>query len=76
VKRLESNGLVRRRRRPDDERSVEITLTDEGLALRDRARAVPSAIGDAMGLTPGESALAMSLLRRLTANVTAHRQGL
>ena len=76
VKRLESNGLVRRRRRPDDERSVEITLTDQGLALRDRARTVPSAIGDAMGLTPGESALAMSLLRRLTANVTAHRQGL
>lgn len=73
VKRLETNGLVRRVRRPDDERSVEVTLTDQGLALRERARSVPAAIGDAMGLDPDEVAAAMSLLRRLTANVTAPR---
>jgi MarR family transcriptional regulator, organic hydroperoxide resistance regulator len=71
VKRLEGNGLVRRERRPDDERSVEVTLTPEGRDLRERARTVPDAIGEAMGLTSEEFDLARSLLRRLTANVTA-----
>ncbi|WP_208117258.1 MarR family winged helix-turn-helix transcriptional regulator [Streptomyces sp. NBC_00582] len=70
LKRLEANGLLRRERRPDDERSVALCLTEAGAHLRDRARAVPLAIGDAMGLTPEQDALAKHLLRLLTANVT------
>lgn len=70
LKRLEANGLLRRERRSDDERSVAIRLTDEGAGLRERARAVPSAIGDAMGLTPEQDATAKQLLRQLVANVT------
>jgi DNA-binding MarR family transcriptional regulator len=69
VKRLEANGLVRRERRADDERSVQVTLTAEGAALRQRATEVPPAMGDAMGLTPEETAQVKTLLRRLTANV-------
>ncbi|GAB2729249.1 hypothetical protein GCM10010442_58480 [Kitasatospora kifunensis] len=71
LKRLESNGLLRRQRRPDDERAVRITLTDEGSALRERARAIPAAIGDAMGLEPEEFERTRATLRRLTTNVTA-----
>lgn len=41
VKRLETAGLVSRRRRPDDERVVEVTLTDEGAELATRAESVP-----------------------------------
>src|SRR5437762_2839311 len=41
LKRLEAAGLVRRMRRPDDERSVEIALTDAGEALRAKATDVP-----------------------------------
>ncbi|PAU58593.1 MarR family transcriptional regulator [Pseudomonas sp. PIC25] len=37
LKRLESLGLVRRRRAASDEREVHLALTTEGLALRDRA---------------------------------------
>ncbi|MEU9916383.1 MarR family winged helix-turn-helix transcriptional regulator [Streptomyces sp. NPDC058642] len=69
LKRLEANGLLRRERRPEDERSVSLTLTDAGAALRERARTVPVAIGDAMGLTPEQDATAKQLLRLLTANV-------
>ncbi|MBU3056038.1 MarR family winged helix-turn-helix transcriptional regulator [Pseudomonas indica] len=37
LKRLESLGLVQRRRAASDEREVHLALTAEGLALRDRA---------------------------------------
>jgi DNA-binding MarR family transcriptional regulator len=37
LKRLETAGLVRRERSARDERSVEVRLTDEGVALRERA---------------------------------------
>jgi DNA-binding MarR family transcriptional regulator len=71
VKRLESNGLVRRERRPDDERSVRVLLTAEGAALREKAEGVPPAMGAAMGLAPEEFDVMSGLLRKLTANVTA-----
>ncbi|GAA2632876.1 MarR family winged helix-turn-helix transcriptional regulator [Streptomyces vastus] len=70
LKRLEAHGLIRRERRADDERSVSIRLTEAGARLRERAHAVPVAIGDAMGLTPEQDAMAKQLLRLLTANVT------
>ncbi|MFE4450388.1 MarR family winged helix-turn-helix transcriptional regulator [Streptomyces sp. NPDC056796] len=70
LKRLEANGLVRRERRADDERSVAVRLTGAGVDLEERARAVPLAIGDAMGLTPEQDATAKQLLRLLTENVT------
>jgi DNA-binding MarR family transcriptional regulator len=71
LKRLETNGLLRRERRRDDERAVRISLTEEGTALRQRARAIPAAIGDAMGLEPDEFDETRATLRRLTANVIA-----
>lgn len=71
LKRLETNGLLRRERRRDDERSVAIRLTGVGARMRDQAAAVPLAIGDAMGLTPDQDALAKQLLRLVTANVSA-----
>jgi DNA-binding MarR family transcriptional regulator len=69
LKRLEAHGLLRRERRTDDERSVQITLTPEGTALRERARAVPTFIGSSMGLSPAESESLRASLRRLTENV-------
>jgi DNA-binding MarR family transcriptional regulator len=71
LKRLEASGLLHRERRADDERSVSIRLSDAGARLRDQAGTVPLAIGDAMGLTPEQDALAKQLLRLLTTNVSA-----
>jgi DNA-binding MarR family transcriptional regulator len=75
IKRLETNGLLERRRRPDDERVVEVVLTPDGAALRERILTVPPVIGDAMGLTPEEIQTVQSLLRRLSANVLRHTTG-
>lgn len=74
LKRLEANGLLRRERRAQDERSVALRLTAAGVRLRDRAQTVPLAMGEAMGLTPEQDATAKQLLRLLTANVSALRE--
>ncbi|MFC0438563.1 MarR family winged helix-turn-helix transcriptional regulator [Kutzneria buriramensis] len=72
LKRLEANGLVRRARRADDERSVSVALTEEGLALRDRALSVPPVIGTAMGLDDAEFEVLRGLLSKLTTSVQAY----
>ncbi|WP_327371313.1 MarR family winged helix-turn-helix transcriptional regulator [Streptomyces sp. NBC_01217] len=71
LKRLQAHGFIRRERQASDERSVQITLTEQGTELRERARAVPAAIGDAVGLSSREIADVKSLLERLTASISA-----
>ena len=73
LKRLEAAGLVRRDRRPADEREVEVTLTPEGRALQERARHIPRAIERATNLSGEE----IEVLRvRLTELRTALRHAL
>ncbi len=50
LKRLETGGLIKRRRRDDDERSVDIVLTDAGAALRTRALEIPQQVVAALGV--------------------------
>lgn len=54
VKRLEAQGRVTRSRRSDDERVLEIGLTDEGRALRERALDVPRQIMERVGMDAAE----------------------
>jgi MarR family transcriptional regulator, organic hydroperoxide resistance regulator len=70
LKRLETHGLLTRQRRAADERSVLITLTEQGAALRAKAAAIPGFIGNAMGLDPAEFEQLRASLRHLTGNVT------
>lgn len=71
LKRLEAHGIVRRERSASDERSVLITLTEQGTALQDRARSVPALAGNATAMERAELDQLLALLRKLTANVTA-----
>lgn len=50
LKRLEASGLLTRQRNSDDERSLDVALTDEGRTLRERALAVPGQIVQRLGL--------------------------
>jgi DNA-binding MarR family transcriptional regulator len=49
LKRLETAGLITRRRSPQDERQVGLWLTDAGRERRDAARAVPLAMAERLG---------------------------
>jgi DNA-binding MarR family transcriptional regulator len=53
LKRLESAGLLRRTRNPDNERQVVIALTAEGRALQSKAGCLGDALLDSSGQTPG-----------------------
>lgn len=50
VKRLEADGLIARLRSAEDERRLDITLTDAGTALRERALDVPRQVMEAVGM--------------------------
>ena len=50
LKRLEAAGLIERRRDPDDDRALAVSLTASGVALRERALAVPGQIMERLGV--------------------------
>ncbi|MEV6882086.1 MarR family transcriptional regulator [Streptomyces sp. NPDC051135] len=75
LKRLEATGLVRRERSVRDERSVEVRLTGEGVALRDRAVEVPRRIAAATGLDLAEIQDLGARLDRLTTALDAYGTG-
>ncbi|WP_326653543.1 MULTISPECIES: MarR family transcriptional regulator [unclassified Streptomyces] len=65
LKRLESAGLLRRERQPEDERLVMVAATERGEALRERAEQVPTAMGRRYGLTADEAGRLRDQLRDL-----------
>ncbi|TDC39906.1 MarR family transcriptional regulator [Micromonospora sp. 15K316] len=54
LKRLEATGYVRRERAAADERSLAVTLTAAGAALRAQAEQIPAAIVARLGLPVAE----------------------
>ena len=50
LKRLEAIGYLRRSRDPADERSLAITLTESGRALRAEAANIPPAVVERLGM--------------------------
>jgi DNA-binding MarR family transcriptional regulator len=55
LKRLEQQGLVARRRNPDDERVVLISLTPSGRALKAKATEIPTELACRAGYDPGDA---------------------
>ncbi|MDQ0078792.1 MarR family winged helix-turn-helix transcriptional regulator [Arthrobacter oryzae] len=73
LKRLESLGLVERRRSAEDERRVEVFLTDAGTALSAKSSAIPQQLADAAGLSAVELDQLRETLGRLTAALHSSR---
>ena len=69
LKRLESSGLVRRTRRQEDEREVEIGLTSAGRALREKAFGVRREIVRQLRMSEPEIASLRSDLNALIATL-------
>ena len=65
LKSMEKKGLITRRRSEKDERSVTVSLTDEGAALRQKAEEVPMKVGACMPLPREEAAELYRLLYKL-----------
>lgn len=71
LKRLEHAGVVTRERSRTDERALAVTLTPAGLALREKALAVPEQIVAKLGLPLEELEHARTVLHRLIDAATA-----
>ena len=69
LKRLESSGMLSRERDPDDERKVRITLTADGVALREQAQKVP-------GLAAAATGCEIAELDDLTARISMLRDSI
>ena len=67
LKRLEALGFVERRRSAEDERRVEVFLTEAGAALSARAAGIPQRLADAAGLSAAELDQIRETLTRLAA---------
>jgi DNA-binding MarR family transcriptional regulator len=67
LKRLEVAGLITRKRKADDERSLDVELTAAGRALRSKAEAVPAQIVKRLGMPVAELEATRDALTRLLA---------
>ena len=67
LKRLESAGLITRKRKVDDERSLDVELTEAGRSLRARAVDVPAQIVKRLGMPVAELEATRDALTRLLA---------
>ena len=65
IKKLAEKGLVTRQRSPEDERNLTVTLTDAGLALRDRAACIPGQMGQCICLGPEDAQTLYRILYQL-----------
>ncbi|MEZ4508812.1 MAG: MarR family transcriptional regulator [Eubacteriales bacterium] len=65
LKKMEAQGYVTRRRNAQDERSVIVSLTSAGEALREKAASFPEKIGKCLPLTGEESKTLYLLLYKV-----------
>ena len=70
MKRLESAGCVTRARSTEDERRLDVALTPEGAALRERALQVPPQIVERLDLPLDELTAVRDALTRLIGAAT------
>lgn len=72
LKRLETQGLIERHRNLLDERRVEIHLSADGRALRERAVPIPHELACASACQPQELQALTQRLHELRSNVLNH----
>ncbi len=65
LKKMEAKGLITRRRSEQDERSLIVRLTEEGMAMRERALSVPYQMASCVHLEPEEARELYRLLYKL-----------
>ena len=70
LKKMEQAGYVERRRCRGDNRVVEITLTEAGKALQEKAKEIPAHVAGCIDLSPEKAQMLYMLLYELLRNQT------
>ena len=69
LKKLEAKGLLKRERSKEDERNLFISLTEEGLAMKDKALHIPHDMAECVELDMEERVVLYRLLYKLLSYV-------
>lgn len=65
LKRLEQKEIIKRQRAVSDERIVEISLTEKGMELREKAKTIPQKIADKINITEEESEVLKNIINKI-----------
>ncbi len=68
LKKLEKKGFVMRTRNKEDERVLNVTLTEEGAKLKESAAGIPGHIGECVKLEGNEAAFLYKTLYKVLGN--------
>ena len=68
LKRMESKGLITRQRDPVDERSLRVTITEDGKALKEQALDIPGCMASTLRLNKEECETLYKLLYKMLEN--------
>ena len=69
LKTLEKKNYVKRTRSTIDERFLDVSVTPEGLELREKALEIPVKMGECMSLTPEEAGQLYTILHKLLTKI-------
>lgn len=72
LKKLETMGMIKRKRAAKDERLLEIELTDAGRSLREKAGHIPGKMSGLLGLSAKEAKTLYELLYKTLAYMEEH----
>ena len=72
LKKLETMGMIKRKRATKDERLLEIELTDAGRGLREKAGHIPGKMSGLLGLSAKEAKTLYDLLYKTLAYMEEH----
>ncbi|MBQ7171026.1 MAG: MarR family transcriptional regulator [Clostridia bacterium] len=75
LKKLEQKGYLVRARDKQDERCLDVSLTEKGEKLKDRAACIPGKVAPCLGLSPEEAKTLHSLLHRILAHLPETEEG-
>ena len=69
LKKLENKGYITRKRLDIDERNLTISITKEGLALKEQVKDIPIEIGKCVNLDPEEAKTSYKILYKILGNI-------
>ncbi|MBR4230868.1 MAG: MarR family transcriptional regulator [Bacilli bacterium] len=74
LKKLEKKGYITRVRSPIDERNLDLSITDKGMDLRNKAVTIPKKIGKCINLTKEEAQILYKLSYKVLLNTSKEEQ--
>ena len=75
LKKLEQKGYLKRSRNQEDERNLDVVITETGEALREKALRIPEQMGKCLDLSEEETVALHTLIGKALANVEKELAG-